>query len=133
MSDAPHQSSVPNLESLRKEAKRLLKACRAGDRAALDRLRASLPHFSVFEPPRMAEEIVLADVQQAIAREHGYANWGDLKRAGSPLEQLLHAVRGGAYAAIKSRLADIFPAVRSQRARGVRPWRQRRALASPRP
>ena len=60
-----------NLEFLRKEAKSFLKLCRAGDAAALARLRLQLPAQT---------EIQLADVQHAMARESGYANWAELKR-----------------------------------------------------
>jgi len=35
-----------NLEYLRKEAKTILKQCRAGDRASLERVRAQLPKLA---------------------------------------------------------------------------------------
>ena len=95
MSARPRPSSV-NLEFLRKEAKRLLKACRAGDASAIDRLRAALPRLASVEPERLSEDTTLADVHHAIAREHGCASWATLTRAGDPLERLLVAVRGGA-------------------------------------
>ena len=58
-------------ESLRKLAKRELKAIRGGDEAALARLRRVLPVHST--PP------VLREVQQALARERGFASWARLK------------------------------------------------------
>src|SRR5262245_34607299 len=61
-SDLP---SRPNLEYYRKEAKHLLKACKAGEAAALERLRDRHPHA----------ELKLADAQWAIARENGFESW----------------------------------------------------------
>ncbi len=55
------------LESLRKEAKRWLRALRANDAAALARLRKANPN-SPNEPG-------LRDVQYALAREHGLTSW----------------------------------------------------------
>lgn len=59
----------PNLDHLRKQAKDLLRACRAGDAAALARLRAHLPAHAATAPPR------LHDAQSCIAREVGCASW----------------------------------------------------------
>jgi uncharacterized protein len=56
-----------NLESLKKEAKRWLKALRAADPDALARLRTALPEHD--------ENITLRTVQWALAREHGVAGW----------------------------------------------------------
>jgi len=60
-----------NLESLKKEAKRWLAALRAGDSAARDRLTRTLT-----PAPKSP---TLRDVQLALAREHGFAGWTDLK------------------------------------------------------
>jgi ankyrin repeat protein len=60
-----------SLEVLRKEAKRWLKAVRAGDAAALDRLRTAYPDARATP--------ALRDVQHALAREHGVASWATLK------------------------------------------------------
>src|SRR4051812_33442595 len=60
-----------SLESLRKEAKSWLKALRAGDGEARDRLRAVVP-----EAP---DEPGLRDVQLAVAREHGVPGWSALR------------------------------------------------------
>jgi ankyrin repeat protein len=59
--------AAPDLEQLRRRAKELLKAARAGDPAALSRLSAA------DAPPK------LADSQLAIAREHGFSSWPRLK------------------------------------------------------
>jgi len=61
------------LESLRKEAKRWLKAVRAGDAKALARLKAAWP-----EAPA---EPSLRDMQQALARDYGQPSWVALKAA----------------------------------------------------
>ncbi|MGE0718250.1 MAG: ankyrin repeat domain-containing protein [Alphaproteobacteria bacterium] len=62
-----------NLETLRREAKRWLKALRAGDPEARRRLVAAVP-ASPAEPG-------LRDVQLALAREHGLAGWAALRQA----------------------------------------------------
>ena len=64
-------TSQTNLENLRKEAKRWLKALRAGDADA--RARLALAH------PGAPGEPTLRDVQFAIAREFGLAGWIALK------------------------------------------------------
>lgn len=66
---APHRS----LESLKKEAKRWLAAIRAGDAEARDRF--------VRARPGVTGEPGLREVQAALAREHGFAGWTDLKNA----------------------------------------------------
>jgi ankyrin repeat protein len=55
-----------NLEQLRKQAKELVRAARAGDEQALARVRAHAP---------VRERVALADAQLTLAREHGYASW----------------------------------------------------------
>src|SRR5262245_31023971 len=79
MSDQSIISITDNLEFLRKEAKSLLKRCRTRDAAALHRMRAELPRIAHLNDERAALEIKLADVQYALARERGYASWGELK------------------------------------------------------
>jgi ankyrin repeat protein len=61
---------VSHLERLRKDAKRWLKAIRAGDRAAIDRLRRATP--------RASGTAGLRDVQHALARERGFDGWRSL-------------------------------------------------------
>jgi ankyrin repeat protein len=56
-----------NLEQLRKQAKELVKAARAGDPAALARLGG--------------RPVQLAGAQHALAQEHGYSSWADLVHA----------------------------------------------------
>lgn len=71
----PEQPHLPrrSLESLKKEAKRWLAALQAGDPDARERFARALRH-----PPASP---TLRDVQLAVAREHGFAGWTDLKRA----------------------------------------------------
>ena len=56
-----------SLENLRREAKRWLKALRAGDTRAIARLRELLPEAG--------DAATLRDVQHALALEHGFAGW----------------------------------------------------------
>jgi ankyrin repeat protein len=58
-----------NLEQLRKQAKELVRAARAGDEQALARIRAHAP---------ARERPALADAQLALAREHGHPSWAAL-------------------------------------------------------
>jgi len=69
-----------SLENLKKDAKRWLKALRAGDSAARSRLSAAWPDAPA--------EPVLRDVQQAVARDYGCANWVALKAAIEDLSRL---------------------------------------------
>lgn len=61
------------LDNLKKEAKRWLKALRAGDAEARARLQHAYPITSA--------EPVLRDVQHALALEHGLSGWTALKEA----------------------------------------------------
>src|SRR5439155_16549603 len=56
-----------NLEQLRKQAKELVRAARAGDEAALGRLGDLGP--------------ILTSAQLVLAREHGYSSWPALVHA----------------------------------------------------
>ena len=68
---SPSLPASPSLEQLRRRAKDLLRALRAGDAAAVARVAAAHPH-----PPGEAR---LADAQLVIAREHGFASWPRLR------------------------------------------------------
>lgn len=59
------------LENMKREAKRWLKALRANVQEARTRLERALPNA-----PRVP---TLRDVQHALAREHGFAGWAELK------------------------------------------------------
>ena len=66
-------AAAATLESLKKEAKRWLKALREGDAAARERLRHVLPNAGA--------ELALREVQHALALEHGLDGWTALKEA----------------------------------------------------
>jgi hypothetical protein len=68
----PSVPDQPSLEWYRKQAKALLKAARAGDAEALQRLAEALGN----DPGPLR----LADVQRALAREHGYGSWAAFRR-----------------------------------------------------
>jgi ankyrin repeat protein len=96
MSPAPRRTlpARPDLDQQKTLAKELLRAFRAGDAEAVDRIRAALPD---------KRDIALADAQFTIAREYGFASWRELKDriealrvdALPPLEQFKRAVRSG--------------------------------------
>ena len=64
-------TSKSSLDSLKKAAKRWLKSLRAGEPEALARLQQVLPHANTGSG--------LREIQQALAREHGFASWAALK------------------------------------------------------
>ncbi len=108
-----------SLENLRREAKRWLRAVRANESAARDRLLRIHPGAPA-DPG-------LRDVQHALALEHGLSGWAELKSelarqragssAGSPdaaLQELLSAAnRGDALRA--GQLLDDYPEIINQR------------------
>lgn len=81
----------PDLEHLRREAKRLLAGWRAGDSAALARRVASAPELAH----------TLNAAQLVVARGHGFASWAQLKAAVTGL-----AGGGVRYDAIGAAYAD---------------------------
>jgi hypothetical protein len=73
----------PSLESLRKQAKKLVRDIAAADSEAIARARAQLPNAE--------QPLSQRDAQLVLAREYGYAGWQDLtaevfKRLGKGLE-----------------------------------------------
>src|SRR5688572_8254701 len=65
----------PSLEQLRKRAKDLLRAVRAGVTAAIARFRDTDPRLGAAAD---SKDAILADAQLVIAREHGFRSWGQL-------------------------------------------------------
>src|SRR5262245_52316175 len=63
----PDLPARPDLAQLRRQAKDLLGAARAGDAVAVERIRA------------VSERLTLASAQLALAREYGFASWARLK------------------------------------------------------
>ncbi|HEX7090104.1 MAG TPA: hypothetical protein VF192_08200 [Longimicrobiales bacterium] len=76
----------PSLEQQKKQAKELLKALRAGDANARERVRRHLPD---------KRRITLADAQFVLAREYGFESWVKLKahigRGAAAVELMLEA------------------------------------------
>jgi ankyrin repeat protein len=69
----------PDLEQLRKQAKDLLRAARAGDPAATTRFRI-LPSLANAGDDELARALLaLHDAQSVIAREHGFPSWNALR------------------------------------------------------
>jgi ankyrin repeat protein len=66
----------PSFEHLRKEAKRLRNAARAGDAQVLTEVKEYHPRASELDAAR----ITLADAQLVLARAYGFASWAKLKR-----------------------------------------------------
>ena len=98
-----------SVEHLRKEAKRWLKALRARDSDARDRLALAWP-----DAPAAPG---LRDVQYALALEHGLPGWpalkdaaDDLERARSPRDQALHDLLRAADAGDAARAGEVLDA-----------------------
>ncbi len=94
----------PSLEQLRKQAKDLVHAARAGDDTAVARFR----HAAVRRAERNPAAAVLADAQLVIAREYGFSSWADL----------VHHVRR-----VIGDAAEPRPLIRPVELRGVHPYR----------
>lgn len=80
----------PSLDSLRKQAKQLVRGVANGDPASMTRMRAHLP---AVQPP-----LTQRNAQLVIAREYGYAGWQDLvyevkARLGRDLESAVARAR----------------------------------------
>jgi uncharacterized protein DUF1835 len=80
----PYSAFRLNLEQQHKRAKDLLKAAKAGDARALQRLRAA--GFTTPGAPKLAQ------AQHCIARELRFTNWADLKHHIGEMERLRHGL-----------------------------------------
>jgi ankyrin repeat protein len=70
----------PDLSHLKKQAKDLLRAFQQSDPSAIARFRVSLPSAAGLSPAQLAAQpLRLHDAQSLIAREYGFASWGELK------------------------------------------------------
>ena len=66
----------PNLEQYKKQAKELVKAWKAGDRATFARIREHHPRLSTGSDADLQRAtFTLADAQFVIAREHAFDSW----------------------------------------------------------
>jgi len=72
---APQLPARPSLAQLRKQAKELLRAYRAGGTAAAERFHAILPRLA---DRGRSGAATLADAQFVLAREHGFESWAKL-------------------------------------------------------
>ena len=113
---SPDLPGNPDLDHLRKQAKQLLRAARAREREALDRVRG-VPRLAGLDDARLAAQVQLADAQHAIAREYRHESWPALK----------HAIEA---AAPIERQAEMLLRVRAQRRRGTRPPAARAAAGA---
>jgi hypothetical protein len=83
----------PHLDHLRKQARRLLCACRSGDPEALRRLRAHLTQLRQ-TADTAPQEVTLQSAQCVLAREYGFPNWSELTRAVEIIRQAGAAMLG---------------------------------------
>ena len=80
----------PDAAHLKKQAKQLLAALRAGEADALARMRAALPAaHGASDAAIAAMDLRLHDAQSCIAREHGFVSWSELM--GFVAARLAHA------------------------------------------
>jgi ankyrin repeat protein len=71
----------PDLSHLKKQAKALLRAARAGENPALQRFAEALPAARGLDAAALAQhELRLHDAQSVIARDYGFKSWTELKR-----------------------------------------------------
>lgn len=69
-----------NLDHLRKQAKALLRAFRAGEPEAIARFQHALPAAAGLSPAATAGlGLRLHDAQSCLARDHGFASWAELR------------------------------------------------------
>ncbi|MBU8538973.1 ankyrin repeat domain-containing protein [Falsiroseomonas tokyonensis] len=69
-----------NLDHLRKQAKALLRALRAGDPEAIARFQRALPAAAGLSAEAIAAlGLRLHDAQSCLARDHGFSSWAELK------------------------------------------------------
>ena len=92
--------ALPDPVQLKRQAKELLRAVRAGDREAVERVSDNLPKMAKRDPGKDDYALVLTEAQLVIARENSYSSWPKL------LQQALH---GSAQERQKilSRLSDL--------------------------
>lgn len=71
---------MPNIENLRKQAKQYLRWHRERYYPVAAAIRMGLPRFSGFSDPQILEaSFKLADAQELVARQNGFAGWQELK------------------------------------------------------
>ncbi len=68
----------PSLTNLKKQAKSLLKSQKEGDHAICDTLRLLRRFSDVSDDVILAADVGLQEVQHALAKDYGFANWCEL-------------------------------------------------------
>ena len=75
---------MPNLESLRKRAKLVLRWHRDRYYPVAAQIRTGLPRYAAMTDSEiLAQSFKLGDAQELVARQHGFESWQALKQ-GSP-------------------------------------------------
>lgn len=80
-----------NLEQQKKQARELLRALRAGDGAAMERLRSQQGRWKDRAEADVRREVALMDAQFVVAREQGFSSWSKLKAYADPAMELEHS------------------------------------------
>ncbi len=79
-----------NLEQQKKQARELLRALRAGDAAAIGRLRQHHTRWAEVDEATIRQLAALHDAQFVLAREQGFASWPKLKAYAEPSADSRH-------------------------------------------
>lgn len=73
-------SSRPDLDQIKRQAKELLKAQKAGDPSVCDKLRKVQRFANMSNDEILTAKIKLAEAQHAVAKDYGFNTWADLKQ-----------------------------------------------------
>ena len=85
------KEAVLNLEQQKKQARELLRAIRAGEGEALNRLRGQHRRWDGADDATLRLQVALHDAQFVIAREQGFASWTKLKAYAEPASNARHS------------------------------------------
>jgi ankyrin repeat protein len=80
-----------NLEQQKKQARELLRDLRAGNSAALARLRHQHRRWTAVDDAGVRQDVALHDAQFVIAREQGFTSWTKLKTYAEPSPDVRHS------------------------------------------
>jgi ankyrin repeat protein len=95
----------PHLEQYKKQAKELVKAWKAGDSEAIQRVRKNHPQIQKLRDAEVRRiKLTLADAQWVIAREHDFESWRKFAK------YIETAMRGRAVASLSNPLAGFIEA-----------------------
>jgi ankyrin repeat protein len=126
--DAKELPPRPSLEQYRKQAKALLKSEKAGDAAAVQRIRQHHSRLGKLTDSEVRSgRFVLTDAQLVIAREHGFESWPKFARhiealsrtnsSTSKFESAVDAVVAGDTAALERMLRESPELIRARSTR----------------